>query len=92
MLLVSLDSLLLTVLLLAVVFLCFHCRPSVCCVLNVACISGSFILDFPFCLLCCSFAFITQKDDNESKGTTQQAEGTVNNKKSKDPGKMGHRR
>ena len=41
-----------------VLFLCFHCRPSVCCVLNVACISGLFIIDCPFCFLCCVFCFV----------------------------------
>ena len=39
-------------------FLCFDCRPSVCCVPNVACITGLSIIDSPFCLLCCSFALI----------------------------------
>jgi hypothetical protein len=32
----------------------------------------------------------TQKDDNESKGTTQQTERTVNNRESRDTGNIGH--
>ena len=36
------------------------------------------------------WAHNTQKDDNESKGTTQQTEGTVNNRESRDTGNIEH--
>jgi hypothetical protein len=57
---------------------------------NVVCISGLFIIDCHFSFLKQHWAYKTQKDDNESKGTTQQTEGTVNNKQSRDTGNIGH--
>ena len=37
------------------------------------------------------WAHKTQKDDNQNKGTTQQTEGKVNNRESKDTGNIGHK-
>ena len=37
------------------------------------------------------WAHNTQKDDNESKGTTHQTEGTVNNKQSRDTSNIEHK-
>jgi hypothetical protein len=51
---------------------------------NVACITGLYIID-------CHFSFLTQKDDNQSKGTTQQTERKVNNKESRDTVNIGHK-
>jgi hypothetical protein len=62
-----------------IVFL--FCLSSFRLVPNVACISGFSIIDFPFCLLCCSFALIVDTSNighKTERRQTKQKHNTEN--------------